>query len=60
MDKWEKKMSSREFKKLNRLLYRLPEILPKREIDKYQNIWVDVYNYEIPTRVLAKSKLKWT
>ena len=45
----------KDFRKLNKQLYILPELLPDREIKKYINIWVDAYNIDVPTNAIMKS-----
>ena len=57
MDK--RSYSRKNFKKLNRELYILPELLPDREIKKYINIWVDKYNFDVPTNAILKSDFKF-
>ncbi len=51
------KINMKDFKRLSKWLYILPDLLPKREIDKFQNIWVEAYGYSIPTEVIAKSDI---
>ena len=48
----------KNFKKLNKELYILPELLPEREIKKFVNIWVDKYNFNVPTNAILKSEFK--
>jgi hypothetical protein len=48
-------MNSKDFKRLNRWLYQLPELLPERDIHKFENIWVEKYGHRISTRALALS-----
>ena len=57
MDK--NRFNRKNFKKLNRELYILPELLPDREIKKYVNVWVDKYNFNVPTNAIMKSDFKF-
>ena len=47
----------KRFKRLSKDLYILPELLPKREIDKFLSIWSDKYGYSPPTKVILKSNV---
>jgi len=48
-------MNRKDFRKLSRWLYQLPELIPEREIQKFENIWVEKYSHRFSTTALAKS-----
>ena len=58
VDMERREFNRKNFKKLNRELYILPELLPEREIKKFINIWVDKYNFNVPTNAILKSDFK--
>jgi len=50
-------MNRKDFRKLSRWLYQLPELIPEREMQKYENIWVEKYGHNFSIIALAKSNV---